>query len=179
MPMSLPLVRYQDNPDCGLCCFSAAPSAAALAPERGLARLCSRALPSLKEPPNTASLHPQAEGDKMSHLKDKIRNRRSLSLAFPACHFRSFRLYQNEIPRPREDTVHTFSPSSPTQKQGRIWFVGCQCSGQFSFLAAQQLETFLCWENTEFCKYWGDERRRSQMLPLSPRALCQRADMRQ
>ena len=36
---------------CGHCCPAAAPSAAAVTPEHGLAELCSHALPSLKEPP--------------------------------------------------------------------------------------------------------------------------------
>lgn len=64
-----------------LCCPSATPYAKALTPEHGLAELHLGALPSIKRPLNTVSLHPQVEEDELSHLKDNVQTR-SLSLAF-------------------------------------------------------------------------------------------------
>lgn len=68
MSREFPNVQYPRLCACG----PLAPSAEVLTPEHSLAELCSCALPGIKEPPNTASFHPQKKEDKLRQLKDKM-----------------------------------------------------------------------------------------------------------
>lgn len=155
------MCRYQDGWLWSLLLFCGTISSG-LTLEHGLAELCSHALPSIKEPPNIASFHPQVEKGKLIHLKDKMQTKRSLSLAFPACHFCSFLLFiRIRSPDAFRTQYIPFPQPSPFPKAGKNpplphgSLLVATHSRQFLFWATQQLKIFLSWENTKFCESWG------------------------
>ena len=160
------MCRYQDNSACGLF-FSIGrdPHSWAL-----LGELCSCALPSIKEPPNTGSLLPQAEEDKLSHLKDKMQNR-NLYLAFQPTISSSSHSIRIRSPGPFSSYLFPNPLLIQIRKESTFAhgsLLVTTCSVQFSFLAAQQLKVFLCWENIKYYESWGREGKEKETDALSP-----------
>lgn len=154
-----------------------AASQAALPPGHSVAELCSRALPNIKESPNTASFHPQVEEDKLSHLNTKYRTGGvCLWLFQTAISVPFYSLSESDPMAPSEHSKYIpFPQPSPYSKAGTYpplphGSLVATYSRQFSFWAAQQLKTFRCWKKIKLCESWGKKGEEEVGCSLSPHA---------